>query len=193
MVLIETLKKLLGDNYKSRPGELNLIGVRNTADAQSNKFNDMIIAIWVDEQTDRERILVCDATTDPGVYYRENPLNLEGTGILPAGFYPKLWQLGRHQGKYDALVQLSPVKLWRDNNKDANIDVKLISKPGMYGINLHRANADIKSELVHKWSAGCQVVADPKEFTQLMYLARRHFAKYDNAFDYLLITDRDIT
>lgn len=196
MILIEQLRQL-SKKYKQnggdRPGELNLFGVRNTRDLRSNLFNDMIIAVWVDEATHQSRILICDATTDPGVYYRNNPANVEGTAILPEGFYPDLWKLGMHKGKYDALVQNTAIRVWRDNNKDANIDVKVMSKkPDMFGINLHRANESSKSTIVDKWSAGCQVVADPKLFYQIMYLAKRHAALYEDSFDYLLITDRDL-
>jgi hypothetical protein len=194
MILIDQLRQVCQQKGKwlERPGELNLVGIRNTRDPRSNKFNDFVVAVWIDESTIKQRFLICEATTDPGVYYRNNPINVEGTAVLPEDFYPGLWKLGLHKGKYPALVQSSPIKVWRDNDKDANIDHKVISKPGMFGINLHRANEFVTSTEVDKWSAGCQVIADPKNFTQIMYLAKRHAVLYGDSFDYLLITDRDI-
>lgn len=197
MILFDQLQaavKRLGGEWKDGHNAINIVGVRNTQDLASNAFNDLICVAWRDEQASvRHRVLVCAATTDPGVYYRENPLNVAGTAILPIGHYKRLWRLGKHQGKYTALVQLSPIQVWRDNNKDKQLDQSNLSEPGQFGINLHRANENTQSTIVDKWSAGCQVIADPKDFYQLLILAQRHADSYGNHFDYTLITDRDLT
>src|SRR5690606_33549955 len=95
-------------------------------------------------------------TTDPGIFYRKNPASVNGTAILPAGQHSGLWQVGKHQGKYDALVQRAPVTVIRDRNADAALDFTDQLDTGMFGINCHRATEQGTSAQVDRWSAGCQ-------------------------------------
>ena len=55
-------------------------------------------------------------------------------------------------------------KVYRDKNKDNVYDLNDDNvHEGIFGINIHRATAKKggKSWRVDKWSAGCQVIADP--------------------------------
>ena len=63
---------------------LNIIGIR-ADDRKSNTFNDLICLLY---KTDGRWVLrKYAATTDPGLYYRQNPLNPRGTAILKDGYY----------------------------------------------------------------------------------------------------------
>jgi hypothetical protein len=98
---------------------LNLIGVRRDNQG-TNEFDDFMLLVYREEELMiQERYSI---TTDPGKYWLENPMNPKGTAILVPGQYRSTWQLGKHQGKYEALVQRKPVKVYRDNNKDEIID-----------------------------------------------------------------------
>ena len=44
--------------------------------------------------------------------------NVKGTAILVPGQYRGAYKIGFHKGKYKALVQAKPVKLYIDNDKD---------------------------------------------------------------------------
>ena len=62
------------------------------------------------------------------------------------------------------------VKVWRDNNKDNILDWEGEIYTGeKFGINIHRAG--VRSEIVGGWSAGCQVIANIKDFKRMMALA----------------------
>lgn len=181
----------LGAQWCEEERAINIVGVRNTDEVNANKFNDLICVAYTSHKFGHS-VLICEASTDPGLYWRNNLANVKGTAILPRGHYKRLWRIGKHQGKYTALVQLSPVAVWRDANRDSKIETGTVLDTGMHGIALHRAGEFVKSILVDKWSAGCQVVAAPNEFAQLMNLAHGHAEKFANAFDYTLLHDVDV-
>jgi hypothetical protein len=191
-----TLKKLQGAlKRKDAPfftGELNLnlIGVR-AADRHANTFNDVLCVVYdLDGKTVLDQYPI---TTDPGVYYRHNPINVLGTAVLKPGHYRRCWQIGAHRGQYMALVQRGPMTVYRDGNKDRKIDVDAPTETGYFGINLHRASVNGYTMAVDKWSAGCQVFANAAHFNEVMALARRSVAKYGNAFSYTLLDEEDLS
>ena len=181
----------LGAAWNSAEGAINIVGVRNTVDLHSNKFNDLICVAYTSDSYGPS-VLICEGTTDPGVYWRTNLANVNGTAVLIRGHHKRLWKHGMHQGKYEALVQLSPVTVWRDAGRDEMLDIGEAQQTGMFGINLHRAGEFVTSKLVDKWSAGCQVVASPKQFNQLLMLAKYHGKLFGNVFDYTLLHDVDV-
>lgn len=169
---------------------LNIVGIRSK-DVESNAFNDFMTVSFINNG--QPVILTFPCTTDPGTHYREKPMNAKGTAIVVPGQYRGLWQLGMHQGRYEALTQKGPVNVYRDDNKDTILDFDdATMSNGHFGINLHRANENHASIQVDKWSAGCQVVADPNEFYCLMCLARLSAGKYGNSFTYTLIEEGDL-
>ena len=167
---------------------LNIIGVR-TASRQTNTFDDKLHLVykdefdnWVDHQF--------QITTDPGAYWLDNPMKVTGTAILVAGQYRSSHKIGLHRGKYTALVQRGSVKVYRDDNKDAILDHDITSvTEGYYGINIHRANSSRESTVVHKWSAGCQVFSDPREYDIFIAVCQRSALLYGDTFTYTLIEE----
>ena len=63
-------------------------------------------------------LLTYDCTTDPGLYYRHNPLNCFGTAVLVPGQYRGAFVLGQHQGLYEALTQGKSLPVYRDDDLD---------------------------------------------------------------------------
>lgn len=98
--------------------------------------------------------LSCAATTEPGWYYRNNPLNPEGAAQLAFGQYLDCWQIGDHRGQ-DALVQCGNLKVFRDKNKDGSRRGDAIYVGNDFGLNQHTTNN--APEKVDRWSAGCLV------------------------------------
>lgn len=172
-----------GDNY-----DLNLVGIRS-ADMQSNRFNDAIGAFY---RSDNEWVCALfPGTTDPGLYYRENPMNVRGTGLLAPGQYRGVYELGEHKG-HPAFVQKGPFLVYRDANRDANLDVDPDTlEEGYQAMNLHRASSFGASHLVDRWSAGCQVVADPIHHDFLIELGREARQVHGNSFTYTLLEEKD--
>jgi hypothetical protein len=172
---------------------LNIVGVRNssTNEEVTNKFDDLLTVsyktgnIWNFQQY--------GCTTDPGKYYTENLLNPDGVAILVPGQYRSTYSIGLHQGKYEALKQMKPVQVYRDNNKDNFYDMQPDDiHEGIFGINIHRASATGTSTQIDKWSAGCQVIANYEDFNKLMLLAKQAEAIWGNSFTYTLIESKDI-
>ena len=173
---------------------LNIVGVRNSNTNQeiTNKFDDKVtVSYSVNGELKYEE---WDATTDPGIYYSENLLNPDGVAILKPNQYRSTYQIGLHQGKYEALTQRLPVEVYRDDNRDDNYNLDEYSlQEGMFGINIHRAGTFVNgSTQIDKWSAGCQVLSKESDFNLLMELAENARALYGNSFTYTLIESRDI-
>ncbi len=171
---------------------LNIIGVRRDNQG-SNTFDDFLLVMYREEE-----LMVSHrwlATTDPGKYWLLNPMNPKGTAVLVPGQYRGTWQLGKHQGKYEALVQRKPVKVWRDNSKDEIIDysnINTIVDEGYFGINIHRSNPYDQSYVINKWSAGCQVFKKIEDYNKFIGLCKDSAKIYGNGFSYTLITEKDL-
>lgn len=120
-----------------------------------NKASDF--AIYLQNQEIKE-IMPC--TTRAGDYYVFNPITwggITGTAVLAEGFYPKMWEgiISKRFGFYSPeLVQVRPVKIYRDGNKDRKID-RDKTQEGLFGINMHTQGAIFA---VDNWSAGCITV-----------------------------------
>lgn len=190
--LIGTLKAC---GYRVFEGELNLniIGIRHN-NTRANTFNDVICVLY--QQSGEWQLKQYKATTDAGTYWRTNPMNVSGTAVLIAGQHKSVWKLGYHQGKYRALVQHKPVVVLRDNDKNTELDTDVTPQAelqqGYFGINCHRANSKTTSAQVDKWSAGCQVLANPNDFNELIALCDQSAAKYGPYFSYTLLDQADI-
>ena len=171
---------------------LNVFGVRRE-NRNSDQFDDFLGAAYRDSGG-RWRIKIWPATTDPGRYWLMQPQNPAGTAILVPGQYRQAYAVGKHQGKYTALCQRRPVRVWRDNNLDAVIDYGprgAAMESGIFGINLHRTNPYGESYLVGQWSAGCQVFKRASDFDALMRLIRISSRSFGQQFSYTLFTERD--
>jgi len=178
--------------FKDEKGyDLNLIGVR-TADTEANTFNDWLCVMY--QQHGVWNLFAFPATTDPGLYWRLHPMNALGTAMLKPDQYRGAWKLGKHKGKYNALVQGKDVTVYRDADRDSLLEPdEGNTETGMFGINIHRSNPQQASANVDKWSAGCQVLADPIHFDFLMALANKSAELYGPHFTYTLLTERDFS
>ncbi len=186
--LTDTLKALDFPLFKG-DWNLNIIGIRS-ADRDANTFNDTLCVLF--QVHGRWHVYQFDMTTDPGVFYRENPINVDGVGWLVPGHHAGLWSIGVFKGKYKALMQTGPATVYRDNDRDALLDNESHIDTGYFGCCLHRAHLEHKSIQVDKWSAMCQVLADPLDFDVLMALVHKSASIYGNSFSYTLLTEEQM-
>ena len=121
-------------------------------------------------------------------------MNKDGVAILVPGQYRGSHTIGLHQGKYEALRQQKPVKVYRDNNEDGKYDmIEENVKEGIFGINIHKAGSRVAgSTQIDKWSAGCQVFAKESDFNQFMEICNKAKDVWGNSFTYTLIESKDI-
>ena len=175
--------------------DVNIVGVRNceTADKVTNAFDDKLTLSY---KVDGEWCFHCfDCTTDPGTHWVENIMRKEGVAILKPGQYRRSHKIRLHAGKYEALGQQRPVKVYRDNNRDDKYDLLEESvQEGLFGINIHRATKweGKKSSQVDKWSAGCQVIAANDDWAVFMKICRQARFLLGNNFTYTLLESKDI-
>jgi len=170
----------------SRPYNINHWGIRSSG----GEFNDEFHLFWKHEGNWSH--LIHKGTTDPGKYYLENPLNEKGCAILPEGQYLGGWELGRHKGAYDAWVQRKEVKVFRDNDRNAELDLNKLSDEGWYGINHHRAHAELEVPKIGKYSAGCQARLNPYEYAEFISVSKKASVIWGNALSYTLINIDDL-
>jgi hypothetical protein len=175
--------------------DVNIIGVRNseTKNRVTNAFDDCITLSY---KVEGEWKFHCfKATTDPGTHWVENVINEDGVAILKPGQYRRSHKLRLHQGKYLALGQKSPVKVYRDDNRDSKYDLLEENvQEGIFGINIHRATSRSggTSTRIDKWSAGCQVIANNDDWHEFLDICQTAREIWGNSFTYTLLESKDI-
>lgn len=168
---------------------LNIIGIRKSGNLITNGFDDYIVVIYKNKRGWQK--IYYRATTEPGSYYMYTIPNKIGTAIMVPGQYRGAYKIGKHQGKYKALVQVKPVKVYRDANKDSYYDMEPETiQNGVFGINIHKASN--ASKRIDKWSAGCQVIANDDNFRAFMQLCEKAAKIYGDTFTYTLINEEDL-
>ena len=176
--------------YENDAGfDLNIVGIR-TRELKANRFDDFISVFY--RMHDEWIFNVFRCTTDPGTYWLNNPMSNLGTAILKEGQYPSAYRVGKHRGRYAALIQNSPLTVIRDAGRDDILDLNSgVEESGFFGINIHRASAHHESVQVDKWSAGCQVLCDPNQYDFFLKLCRRGRKAFGNRFTYTLLNEKD--
>jgi hypothetical protein len=185
--LIESEGHLWFDN--GLPYNVNIFGIRSRT-RNYGKFDDFLYCVyrddWKDWHIDQFR-----CTTDAGLYYAMNPMNVEGTGILVPSQYVGAYMLDRHNGKYPALCQrLGKVKAYRDDNRDNVMDMdEATIQEGMFGANIHKTTKR-QIDNVGKASAMCQVFFSSYEHDKkFIPVLRKSLSIFGNKFTYTLIQD----
>jgi hypothetical protein len=171
--------------------DLNIVGVRNSATGNkvTNLFDDKITVSY--KLNGEWQFHVWNATTDPGKKGVMEYHNAAGVARLVEGQYRGSHSIGLHQGKYKALKQAKPVKVYRDPNRDMTYDETKIAE-GIFGINIHRSSATGTTTYVEKWSEGCQVFSTVTDFDKFMSLCEKASAIHGNSFTYTLIESVDL-
>lgn len=190
--LKEVIGRIANNQFKifTRPYELNIIGIRSATNVP-NKFDDCFFIFYYNEK----KQLVFDiypCTTDPGTYWLNYPMNPLGAAAIVQGQYIDAYNIGNHRG-YTALTQRGNLKVYRDLDRDSKFSfdtAKIYTSTPADGINIHRA-APGATENVNKWSAGCQVFKNSKDFDKLMIMAKKHRDLYGNKFTYTLLDERE--
>lgn len=191
--MIDQIKKAMKAKgyafFENGEYNLNIIGIRNvsTGSKVTNVFDDLLTVSY--KIGDVWQFHKWAATTDPGTKGVKEFHNAQGVARLVPGQYKGSHAIGLHQGKYEALKQAKPVKVYRDANKDMTYDEKLITE-GIYGINIHKAGVD--STYVENWSEGCQVFKRSADFDAFMKIVKKAASIHGNSFTYTLLLSSDI-
>tara|TARA_R110000822_G_scaffold47109_3_gene125137 strand:- start:9173 stop:9775 length:603 start_codon:yes stop_codon:yes gene_type:complete len=170
---------------------LNIIGVRSNIKI-ANSFDDHLLCVY--KSNSEWNIKVYTITTDAGRYWLKNPMNPKGTALVVPNQYKGIYRLDKHLGQYTALCQrCGDIQVYRDNNRDMVLDFDPNNiDTGMFGINIHRSNPSSESNIVEKWSAGCQVFKKVKEFNEFINICELASEKWGNKFSYTLLNEKDL-
>ncbi len=161
--------------FDEGPDLVNLIGIRGFSKGKPtpntpDEYNDTIVAVWLDRDgSKRTREFL--ATVDPGQHFTQDPMRRAGCAHLCDGQYT--YKRGKHKGR-DALVQASPVTIWRDADKNHRRGPGERTETGMFGINIHDAGSGSQ---VGEWSAGCQGIhkgSNGKDWAEFLELLDLH-------------------
>ena len=173
----------------TEPYRLNIVGLRSQSPLP-NQFDDEIHVFYT-KADGKWNYHVYPATTDPDTFWLNNPTYEEGTAILAQGQYVDAYAIGLHRGLYEALVQVEPVTVIRDYDRDAFLDFyNGTQQTGVFGINIHRAESSGTTALINKYSAGCQVFQRAEDFRKFMGLCEQHRKLYGNQLTYTLVDYR---
>jgi hypothetical protein len=193
------IKFMLTKNYyvSTKPGEYNIVYVEGmNADGTENndarnQFNDRRILIEIVDGIPKI-VGNWEATTEPGSFYTNNPMNRGGAARIKFDQY-KAWRVGPHKNQPKALVQVENVTVHRDFDRNGirtgdKLDI------GIFGINQHHAN-DAPRHDIGKWGAGCFVgrtVAEHDRFMNLIMQDRRYKLNKNHIFWTTIIPGDDL-
>ena len=136
-----------------RPFSITLGGIR-TKDNLSEAFNDFHFASMFTPAGNLVSAII-EGTTDAGLYYRKNPLNVDGTAIIKHGVQHRgaytYMEEGGHRGQ-EAFRQTGDMEYWRDADRDKYLEFDGESFVDNFATNGHDMGS---RENVGKNSAGC--------------------------------------
>jgi hypothetical protein len=136
-----------------------------------NCWDDLRTLIRVHPNMQAEVLGAWEATTEPGEYYTQNPMNPGGAFHIDLG-QQTAWSLGQYHER-EALRQCRPLHGTRDNTRHYARDGAKVF--GDFGVH-HHAGYDYAKTNIGKSSAGCQVgrtVAGHLEFMRLLHTDSR--------------------
>lgn len=193
-VMNESLSLKEKQAWLNKWGFIGANGKKLAEDGAAGKNTDFAMQKYR-EVVGKETLKIFPNTTNPGVYWLNNPMSKLGTAILKPNQWVDCWSLGFHQQKPDhrALVQTSKVTVYRDNNKDNNYQLNEAKiESGLFGINIHGSGKLKPSVKIDRWSAGCNVFSNwaHKEF--VMDICQNFKTTTGNKFTYTLLDEKDL-
>jgi hypothetical protein len=112
---------------------LNLIATRYAHPAGT--WGDRLHAAW-ETRPDVWHVTSWPCSTIPGPKYLRTPMNPKGCAIIAPGQWRGSHAPGLHNGRR-ALVQVGPVGVYRDNDRDGIPEPSAEVDIGMHGVNVH--------------------------------------------------------
>lgn len=187
--------------FDEKPFDLNLFGIRAES-RESDRFDDLIGVAYLERAEVKggvalaPRLELYPATTDPGRDWLENPMNAAGAFILKEGYYPKAFRLSppRFFHGTTCLLQNAPMKGYRDNDRDTELDTTGVWAEGFYGIFMHEHLQNVTvAERVGKSSAGCQVPQKRMDMAHICRLVEKQAAEgLGSVVSYALFREEDL-
>lgn len=186
--------------------KLNMVGIRTPINKNINKFNDLLLLWWFEEDEipgniksmkSKVKFRLYRITTVPGKTYRINGFEGHDCGYLKEGQYLD-YHIGLHQKKYTALCG-GYQHAWRSKKGKENLTPDY-SSTGKFGMNIHKSsynqnpNDSTPTININDWSAGCHVFQVLSNFTEYMSIVNKSKNIVNsNKFTYTLVAENDIS
>lgn len=143
-------------------------------------WNDRRVVFCINKKGAPQLLMNASATTEPGRYYTNKPMNPKGAARIAFGQY-KSWCDGLHNGNQPALVQRDNIRVHRDFDKDGKrTNRDLIEIGRNFGMNQHSTFPGGSPENVGRYSAGCLVGQNFGTHLDFMALVRKDFRSINN-------------
>lgn len=162
-------------------GEVNIVNIEGmnpdwTLNANTpNEFNDLRVVLCFDNERKPFIAFKAEGTTEPGRYWTENPMSPKGAARVALAYHHGAWQVGTHHAgsasAHEALVQVAPIGVSRDLNKDYKRDGDVV-ETGIFGINMHWGY-DLPKKDLGTSSAGCLVIRSREEHKHFMSIIKK--------------------
>jgi hypothetical protein len=172
------------------PGTVNIVYIEGLDidgtpnDDAPNVFNDVRMVIKVGAGGVPQIEGAWEATTEPGRFYTEHPLDPGGAARIAFGQH-KAWSVGFHRNDHEALIQTDDVAFLRDLDKNYQREGdRLIT--GMIGLNQHWGY-DLPKGDIGRASAGCLVGRTPQGHREFMKIVKAD-ARYEASRGYRFMT-----
>ncbi|MGB3759073.1 MAG: hypothetical protein WBA07_22280 [Rivularia sp. (in: cyanobacteria)] len=140
-------------------------GVQN--DNKPNQFNDSRFLVEVNPTP--RLVGAWEASIEPGNHYTHQPMNALGAAQIEVPGQYRAWRIGKHKGREIALVQVAPVNIIRDFNRNSKVDKGDKKEYSIIGVNQHSGS---DQKFVDNASAGCPVgrtIKGHKEFMNYLH------------------------
>lgn len=176
------------DSTLDNIANINIFGVR-FRNGKMDSYCDYIGIIWKTNKNEL-KMKIWQASTKPGLYYFNNPMNGTDTCIIKEGQYKSVYELGVYKG-YKALRQVKPMQYYIDANRDDVADfIESSVHTAIRYTHIHKSGKN--SVIVHTWSAGCQVFKREADFNEFMNIVTKSSKIYGKSFTYTLFNIEDI-
>jgi hypothetical protein len=173
--------------------DLNIFGIRRD-DVYDNYFSDRLGIAYKEKGV--EKVIIIQATTCPGLHGGRAVMNPRpgGVAVIAPGQYPKVWKFVDDYStwlSYPFFKQVGTFKIWRDGDKDKELDRVNLQDVAGAGLNGHRMSWNgVKGQPVNNWSEGCQGAEEP-EFKKLLEPIRAACILWSPIFTYTLFDATD--
>lgn len=175
--LLDRVKSLR--SFESIPKGYWLLGIQSNED-KFNSFDDKFYLF-----KGEIFVMVTSGTTNAGktAIFGFEKYNRLGVAVIKTNeWYYDLWGSGLHKGKMKALRQVSPIKYFRDNNKNTKIEEIGDIYKGIIYCNFHTNSYNPLTKLIKwaigGWSACCQVCNNPTDYYNILNLVGNEKVSY---------------
>lgn len=171
--------------FFEQPYSMNLYAIR--AKKGINSFDDLLGVTYNDGNHQFTNEYPC--TVDPGVPWLLNPMDQGGAAAVVEGQYRGVWQLGKFHNT-PALIQIRPILVYRDNDRNTTFEYGAKKTEGNYGIFLHQHFQGTNSAArIDKSSAGCIVPQTLTDWSHLFNVLQKQInAGLGDTFSFTLFS-----